>query len=143
MKFEDKGSKLVEVNRTIWFEAAHRLMTYQGNCKNLHGHSYKVSVSLTGNLSKNGMVVDFKILNGWLKEIIDNLDHATILNKEDSHLIQILRDVMLFRVFVMECEPTAENIALYIKSEIEKRGSRDFFVEVKVWETENSYAKVG
>lgn len=106
------------------FEAAHFLRNYEGKCANMHGHNYKVEVTLKGEkLQVNGILIDFNLIKSIGKSLVHNLDH------------KVLNDVM-------EDNPTAENIARLIFD--------SFFVQimnmgvvvdsVKVWETPNSYA---
>lgn len=98
------------------FEAAHRLgLGYEGKCALLHGHSYKVFVEIRAqHLDKFDMVVDFgnlKLLKKWIDL---NLDHKTILHKEDS-LVPTLRAAQGYdSVFTMMQNPTAEAIARII-----------------------------
>lgn len=81
------------------FDSAHFLPNYKGKCKKLHGHTYQVIVKVAGEV-KDGMVIDFSILKKELSKVINKLDH-TLLNN------------------IIE-NPTAENIAWYIKSELLK-----------------------
>lgn len=61
------------------FEACHQLINYSGPCENLHGHSYKLHIGISGHLSSADMVVDFKDLKSWVKRcIIDKLDHTNL-----------------------------------------------------------------
>jgi len=93
------------------FSAAHQLIGYEGECSQLHGHTFTVNVWLTGNkLNSLGMLVDFK----KVKEVIKQLDHTN------------LNDVLVE-------QPTAEYIAYYIYNELKKLG---FPVKkVRVWES--------
>ena len=79
---------MVSINRTEYFEIAHNLYPYDGACYSLHGHSYKVTVEITGPQTEPlGMVIDFKILKKIMNEVIP--DHAyvydkNLLNNEDK-----------------------------------------------------------
>ncbi len=116
--------KLWTVSVTASFSAAHFLPNYHGKCENLHGHNWKVEVALSSSKLENGMVVDFKLLKKWLKEILNSLDHTLI-----NDLIE---------------NPTAENIADFISQQLEiklKESNLTHRVKlsfVKVWETEGS-----
>lgn len=128
----------MELKRTLKFCAAHRLYEYIGACTRLHGHNYRVEVSISGDtLDHNGMIVDFKEikrrLQGWLDE---HWDHRTILNESDPW-VEILRPYMADLV-VMPANPTAEHMARYLM---------DTFLElepllesVAVWETDDCCA---
>ncbi|MCX7779718.1 MAG: 6-carboxytetrahydropterin synthase QueD [Negativicutes bacterium] len=113
------------------FEAAHRLPEYQGKCCRLHGHNWRVEVTLTGaQLDKQGMLIDFKEFKQEVNGVLATLDHY------------YLNDTPPFR----EINPTAENIAQYIFDELSKsallnvpeRGIRVSLV--KVWESPYSAA---
>ena len=85
------------------FAAAHALRGYQGKCENLHGHNYKVQLTVQGNeLDQTGMVFDFKQLKRWLKDALDRLDH------------QCLNGLEPFRA----ANPSAENLARHIYHEL-------------------------
>ena len=118
----------VYITKRFGFEAAHRLDGYDGDCSKLHGHSYKVEVTVSGSVLntenvKDNMVLDFKELGKYTKFISDIHDH-TILN--DLYLTQ----------------PTAEMVSIAIYYYMKEVLPKDVKVEsVKVWETENSYAE--
>jgi len=89
-----------------WFAAAHFLVNYHGKCENLHGHNYKVRVTVKGSrLDGGGMLCDFGVLKGALKEVFKELDHSN------------LNDLPFFS----DGNPSAERIAEYIFIEMEKR----------------------
>lgn len=87
------------------FDAAHRLPSHPGKCQNLHGHTWTVEASILGEkLDEQGMIIDF----GYVKSILKQFDHATILAPNDF-LLQVLQDHTL--CFCVAGEPTAENLA--------------------------------
>ena len=116
------------VCRRFRFDAAHYLPNYVGKCKNLHGHSFFVDISLKGPVDgKSGMIVDF----GWIKECFESVSKDL-----DHHL---LNDVIP--------NPTAENIAASLFEQIEyhwiQSPNEPVQLEfVRVWETPDSYAEV-
>ncbi|MEI7897813.1 MAG: 6-carboxytetrahydropterin synthase, partial [bacterium] len=82
----------IRVTKEFRFEAAHALMGYDGPCKNIHGHSYELSVTVIGtpvtdrSSAKLGMVMDFGDLKKIIKkQIVDPFDHALLLNSEVPH----------------------------------------------------------
>ena len=101
------------ISKTFTFEAAHRLQYHGGHCRRLHGHSYQVTISITGALtpsgSEEGMVLDFGRLSEAWAPIKERLDHRTILQHTDP-LIQALGDDVTITPFA----PTAENLAEFI-----------------------------
>lgn len=109
------------------FAAAHNLRQYEGECENLHGHNWKVEVTVaTKKLNKVGLGVDFKILKRTLKNILERLDHK-YLNEIPS--------------FDKE-NPSSENIARYIFKQLQKeiKDKNIKTARVKVWESENAAA---
>ena len=81
----------IRITQQFRFETGHALYGYDGKCKNVHGHSYKLSVTVIGmpitdpNHTKCGMVIDFTDLKKIVKEeIVDQFDHATVFNKNTS-----------------------------------------------------------
>lgn len=138
------------VTKKFGFEAAHRLRKHGGLCRNLHGHSYKGEVTVSGPIWKDtGMVCDFSFLSKIIKMIVDGeegspavpLDHSVMLNCEDKELSTVCEQ-MEFRVFSMVDEPTAENIANTIADRILDHLPDNLYLEkVRIWETENSYAE--
>ncbi len=116
-----------EVYVETHFSSAHRLQLYKGKCENLHGHNWKVGIVVsTYVLDKNGMVVDFVKLKKLLNRIIAKLDHK-YLNQID---------------YFKSKQPTAENIAAYIHSNIKKalKYKKIFKIKVIIWETPTQYA---
>jgi 6-pyruvoyltetrahydropterin/6-carboxytetrahydropterin synthase len=109
------------------FAAAHRLRDYRGKCENLHGHNYRVRVTVGGGeLAPNGLLVDFTDLKREMRRVIERLDH------------QYLNEIPPFD----RLNPSAENIAKYFYDEIAAAvdSPRAGLVEVTVWETETSTA---
>ena len=109
------------------FAAAHRLINYQGDCEKLHGHNWKVEVTVAARaLDKAGLGIDFKILKARTKQILGNLDHG------------YLNDLDPFR----EVSPSSENIARYLFEQLQA-ALDDGNVKVdrvNVWESDNACA---
>lgn len=106
------------------FDSAHNLRGYEGQCENLHGHTYKVQVCYRGSeLNKLDMLIDFKELKAALSEIISYLDH------------HYLNDLPEFQAE----NPTAERIAKFIYEDMKKRLG-DGISKATVWETPTSSA---
>ena len=83
----------MKVSKTLSFDAAHQLVGHFGKCANLHGHTYKVEISLAGeNIqdgSSQGMVVDFYHVKQVAGKFIDRLDHATLLQGNEPSSLWI------------------------------------------------------
>ena len=107
------------------FEAAHNLCNYQGKCSRLHGHNWKVEVTVRGDkLDEIGMVIDFTVLKAEVKKIVDRLDHY------------YLNELATFQ----KQNPTAEHIAKYIYEELVDPLHKHEVVlyQVKIWESARS-----
>ena len=95
----------------IEFDSAHRVMKHESKCRNLHGHRYRIELTVVGDLDPLGRVIDFgemkRLVGAWVDE---QLDHGTLLNANDDDLIELCRQNG-WKLYVMDCNPTAENIA--------------------------------
>jgi 6-pyruvoyltetrahydropterin/6-carboxytetrahydropterin synthase len=140
---------LIRVTKEFSFEMAHALWNYDGPCKNVHGHSYKLFVTLSGIPSddpedpKNGMVIDFADLKKIVKnEIITVFDHAlTVSANYDKEKIKAFT-TMFGNTVVVNYQPTCENLAADFASRIKKqlRGKVSLH-SLKLYETATSYAE--
>lgn len=127
------------ITKEMTFEAAHRLLDYDGLCKYLHGHSYKVQISVCSEaLDRNGFVIDFGELKMVANELLSNWDHATILQKGDP-LIPVLQSLGQ-RVVVLNGPASAEFMAATISSYLTSKGIN--VSQVVVYETANNCASV-
>jgi 6-pyruvoyltetrahydropterin/6-carboxytetrahydropterin synthase len=129
---------MFRVTRVIRFCYGHRLLEYDGKCRHLHGHNGRAVITLeTERLDPLGMVVDFsrikRVVSTWID---DTLDHKMLLHKDDPVLPYLKGQGE--PVYVMDVNPTAENIARLI---YEFTASQGFpVVEVRLWETDDSFA---
>lgn len=137
----------MKVSRTIEFDAGHRVPDHASKCCNVHGHRYKVEVTVDGDVqpadgrSDGGMVVDFGELKQALTvRVHDLFDHAFIAWIEDVDLINFLQE-MGSRVIVMDDVPTAENLAREIGDALTDHLDPLYVESVRVWETPNSCAQ--
>lgn len=103
------------LTQKITFDAAHRLLGYDGNCRNLHGHTWTVEIEIESNreMDKCGMLLDYRTIKSYFKE---TWDHRAILNMDDP-LAELL-NVMNLKVTIMASNPTAENLAYKILADI-------------------------
>jgi 6-pyruvoyltetrahydropterin/6-carboxytetrahydropterin synthase len=129
---------MFSVTREISFCYGHRLLHYDGKCRHLHGHNGRATITLaSADLDRLGMVLDFtllkRIVGGWIDL---NLDHKMLLHKDDP-VLPLLRQHNE-PVFVLDVNPTAENIARLIFDFAAAQGFP--VVEVKLWETDTSCA---
>ncbi len=130
-----------KVTKHIDFCYGHRLLDYDGKCRHLHGHNglLEVEVAATG-LDDLGMVVDFSRIRDVVKGWVDaHLDHRMILCTRDP-MAAVLQE-MNEPLYLLEENPTAENIAKHIFEKAAEMGLR--LSEVRLWETPSSYAVYG
>jgi len=126
------------VTKSIPFCYGHRLLNHKGKCRHLHGHNADALITLASEtLNELGMVVDFHDIGDDVKAWIDEeIDHNMLMHKDDPFLpvMQVAGE----RVFVMQDNPTAENIARLIYDKVESMGYP--VVEVTIAETDTCSA---
>ncbi len=129
---------MFSVTREITFCYGHRLLNHDGKCRHLHGHNGRALITLASeHLDGMGMVMDFSVLKRVVGSWIDQaLDHKMLLHADDP-VLPLLRQ-QGEPVFVLEVNPTAENIARLIYDYTASQGFP--VVEVRLWETETSFA---
>lgn len=141
---------MITITREIQFDAGHCLKNHEGHCHNLHGHRYKLLVSVAldqgdtqNSGSSDGMVVDFSFLKRILmEEVHDRFDHKFLIELKDPRTEQILK-MQKDETVVLAFPPTVEMLASYIHSLIQ--GVIPEFVTLKkvtLYETPNNFAEV-
>ena len=134
---------MLTVTKTVKFDAAHVLTNHAGLCKNLHGHTYRVDVSVAQAApDEGGMVIDFKDLKRIAGELIcDRFDHAFIYNTESAGEREIAEVVERhgMRTVALPFRSTAENLARHFYLALKPRLAA--LAAVKVWETADSSAE--
>jgi len=116
---------IIRISKEFTFDMAHALLGYDGLCKNIHGHSYTLVVTVLGSpiqdeaSPKNGMLIDFKDLKHIIKgEIIDRFDHALVLNSlTQKDLLDILMK-NYDKIVLLDYQPTTENMIADMASQI-------------------------
>lgn len=136
----------MRISKDFTFDMGHRLPSHEGKCYNLHGHTYKLRVTIQGKPDENGFVMDFGELKKIVKEsIIDRLDHSFMLCKDDpitEALISLSESQERpLKFVVMDFKSTAENISRWIFDQLKGAGLP--IVEVTLWETPTSAATYG
>ena len=116
---------VIRISKEFNFDMAHALLGYDGLCKNIHGHSYTLVVTLIGKpvpdatSPKNGMLIDFKDLKKLIKErIVDKFDHALVLNADTPNNILDVLTGNYDKIVVTPYQPTTENIIADIAEKI-------------------------
>ena len=140
----------IRITKQFNFETGHALYGYDGKCKNIHGHSYKLSVTVTGkpitdaSNPKFGMVIDFSDLKKIVKEeIVDLFDHATVFNKNTPH-VDLAKDLKALghHVLLVDYQPTSEMMVIDFASKIKMRLPENIkLFSLKLQETATSFAE--
>jgi len=132
----------MKIAKEFRWEMGHRLPFHEGKCKNLHGHSYKCMVELSGKPIENGMVLDYYDVKKIIEPVIENLDHAFMVYRDDKELLGLLTQLNS-KMVVVDFQSTAENICVYLLKEIKNSNLPKNInsVKVRIFETENTYAE--
>lgn len=137
----------IRISKEFTFEMAHALEGHDGKCANIHGHSYKLTVTVIGKPESNpkspklGMVMDYVDLKKILKEeIVDSHDHAVLL--KDTHAIGLEEKYSLFKLIRTPYQPTCENMIADFAQRIIKKLPPDIKLHsLRLRETATSYAE--
>ncbi len=136
----------MKISTRQFFESAHRLTDYEGDCKRIHGHNWIVDIDILTDpdegLDKTGFVVDFK----EIQQLMKKFDHLLIL-KDCEENIKIVESIPADWIVWTEFNPTCENLALHFKKVLaEKFNMDESCITIKVYETykpiKKSYAEV-
>lgn len=132
----------MKIAKEFRWEMGHRLPEHFGKCKNIHGHSYKILVELEGDIQKNGMVMDYYDLKKIVNPLVEKLDHAFLVYKEDKEIIEFLKKMNSKKV-VVDFQSTVENICKYFIDEIKKINfpKNIYKVKIRVNETYDDFAE--
>jgi 6-pyruvoyltetrahydropterin/6-carboxytetrahydropterin synthase len=139
----------VRITKEFTFETGHALYGYDGKCRNVHGHSYKLAVTVIGTPIdelghvKHGMVIDFGDLKKIIKEeIVDPFDHATVFNKNTPH-VELAKELSdRGHVILVDYQPTSEMMIIDFADKIQKRLPDSISLHhLRLRETETSYAE--
>ena len=139
----------IRLTKEFRFEMAHALYNYDGLCRNIHGHSYILQVTVIGEpiavsgSPKLGMVMDFGDLKAIVNhEIVNDLDHSVVVsNKVSTDLLRQMGQ-MTDRFFIMDYQPTCENMLIDFAARLQKAlPERVELFSLKLHETANSFAE--
>jgi 6-pyruvoyltetrahydropterin/6-carboxytetrahydropterin synthase len=139
----------IRITKRFHFEMAHMLYAYSGPCRNIHGHSYSLEVTLAGEPVRragdpmDGMIMDFSDLKAIVKEhIISRLDHSLMVNchvplEQREMLVKISENLL-----IVDFQPTTENIAAYIAGIVQEHLPQDVCLySVRLYETATAFAE--
>ena len=140
---------VIRVTREFSFEMAHVLRNYDGPCRNVHGHSYRLFVTLSGapvddsKNPKNGMVIDFtELKNIVLKQIVSVFDHSVVVSRDfDTEKMQMMTKTFGNTV-VVDYQPTCENLVMDFAQRLKDEMPKGVHLHsLKLYETAKSYAE--
>lgn len=133
---------MMKVAKEFKWEMGHRLPEHFGNCKNIHGHSYKMIIEFEGELNKDEMIIDFYDIHRIINPLIEKLDHAFMVNENDTVVIEFLEKIKS-KMLVVDFNSTVENICKFILKEIKKFDMPPNIssVAVRIYETNEDYAE--
>jgi len=142
-------SENIRVTKHFMFEMAHVLHNYDGPCRNIHGHSYKLSVTLIGkpllckNHPKDGLVIDFSdIKEAVQKEILDHFDYALVLNRACGENIKKILSKQFDKILTLPCQPSCENLVIEFKNRLENVFNHSCrLISLRLKETSSSWAE--
>ncbi|OFX17768.1 MAG: 6-carboxytetrahydropterin synthase QueD [Bacteroidetes bacterium GWA2_31_9] len=140
---------IIRVTKEFNFEMAHALWNYDGKCRNVHGHSYKLFVTVIGNPindennPKHGMVIDFGDLKQIVNtEIISKYDHCLVLSEKSPFEKLKIVDQMFDRIEITSYQPTCENMIEDFANKIQKKlPSNVKLLSLRLYETETSFGE--
>lgn len=137
---------IVRCTRRVQFCAGHRIHGHENKCAHLHGHNYVALFHAVGTLDPLGRVIDFSVLRqrlgGWIEA---HWDHGFLLHEDDVEGRAALAGIAGQKLYLLDRNPTAENLALHLLEVVAPRelaGLGAEIVRVTLWETENCFAEV-
>lgn len=139
----------VRVTKEFRWEMSHALWNYDGLCKNMHGHSYILFVTVIGspiidkNSTKLGMVMDFGEISRIVKqEIVNDLDHCVVLNKDMPQQQYLEAEQLYDRLYLSPYQPTCENMVIDFKDRLIPHMPMGVKLHsIRLYETAKSYAE--
>jgi 6-pyruvoyltetrahydropterin/6-carboxytetrahydropterin synthase len=142
-------ASIIRVTKEFPFEMSHVLSNYDGPCRNVHGHSYRLFVTLTGtpvddsSNPKNGMVIDFSDLKTIVRrEIVSKFDHAVVLSRKLDKERTEMFSKLFGNTVLVDYQPTCENLVADFASRITPHlPSGVKLHNLKLYETATSYAE--
>ncbi|MCA0429555.1 MAG: 6-carboxytetrahydropterin synthase [Bacteroidetes bacterium] len=142
-------NQFIRVTKKFTFDMAHALYGYDGPCKNIHGHTYTLYITLKGkvindlNNPKNGMVIDFTDFKSIVKTtIIDEFDHSLVLNSLSPHHNLTELKATFEKINFLPFQPSCENLVLDFLNRLKNKFPTNISIKcIKLYETPTSYAE--
>ncbi len=132
----------MKIAKEFHWEMGHRLPEHFGLCKNIHGHSYQMILTVEGEMNEQQMVIDYYDLEKIINPIISEFDHSFMVNKNDSVVLDFLNSINSKKV-VVDFDATVENICLFVLNKIKNAGLPQNIksISVRIYETQFDYAE--
>jgi 6-pyruvoyltetrahydropterin/6-carboxytetrahydropterin synthase len=135
----------MKISKEFRWEMGHRLPHHNGLCRNVHGHSYRMIVEVTGDVDDNGMVIDFFDLNNLIEPILEKYDHAFLCWENDNAVRDFLKKEKM-KTVVVSYQSTVENICNDLLDQIHKEmkntnNNNIKGLTIKIYETPNAFAE--
>ncbi|MCG8576342.1 MAG: 6-carboxytetrahydropterin synthase [Flavobacteriales bacterium] len=139
----------LRVTKIFDFETAHALWAYDGKCANIHGHSYYLTVTISGplknepNAVKDGMIIDFSDLKKIVKEhVVEVFDHCLLLNGNTPHAKYAEVENGYSKIMLCDYQPTCENMLIDMVKRIQNNLPEHIELKyAKLQETRNSFVE--
>lgn len=139
----------IRITKKFHFEMAHSLFEYDGVCRSIHGHSYKLEITISGEPlqqpghPKDGMVMDFHELKMLVKQhIIEKFDHALMISDQTSPEQTEALHKVTNRFYIVGFQPTTENILIHIAAILKPLLPKIVALySIRLYETATSYAE--
>ena len=143
-------NQIIRVTKHFTIDMAHALYGYDGPCKNIHGHTYHLEVTVMGSPiteladPKNGMVIDFGQLKKIIQEkIINKFDHALVLNENAPYVTAEILTNEFEKVILVPFQPTCENLLIHFLENIKDQfGGQEKLCRIVLRETPSSFAEL-
>lgn len=135
---------LTKISKEFKWEMSHRLPFHKGPCKNIHGHTYKLRLDLEGYLDPNGMLIDFYDLEVIMRPLLNEFDHAFLVDSNDTLMLNFLK-ANDFKHLIIPFTSTSENIIKYIAERIIpefKKFESVKTIYIRLYETEDVFAEI-
>lgn len=140
------------ITRKLEFDAGHRISTHNSQCRHLHGHRYRIEITLSGDIiadernALQGMVMDFSEVKSIAKSVlVDRWDHAFLVYSGDTKVLHFLQSIEGHKTVVLDVQPTAENLAEIAFATLnnayqDNYGNHLQLERVRLYETPNCWA---
>ncbi len=134
----------VTIGKEFEWQMSHRLTFHKGPCKNIHGHSYKMLLEMTGETDFNEMIMDYYDIERIVSPLIERLDHAFLVDEKDEIMLSFL-EKQGFKLYKMPIVTTSEAMAKHFMSLLAPEFAKFEYIEtlkIRIYETHDAYAEV-